>query len=292
MCRADSKRAVTLIGVLLAAPLTVSSPKADQQVDPPSELRATILQACHRGVLQEAADLGRDQGFGAAAEVVLVEDEAVFLQEKKDRIKVEGRGEFRYGPDYLMGPMTFSCEWDATKNRVRKSVFQVVKGTDPAVLPPHKAVAVEACRRDVRKEFEQEARSRQYFSPTITLFPGVRFEEAARGVHLYGELEYELDPVQQETLRREWRCDWDPESGRTSFVQTRGKESWKHEVGRITCESRNMARKTCRGPIGGNLRVQSNKSDTRCSQGVNWSWSSDEIVVWDGCRAVFEFDMR
>jgi hypothetical protein len=263
-----------------------------QPLEPSPELRAAVMQACRGEVLDDVMDDARDGGFGRLAEVALFEAEAVFFQEKKDRIKVEGRGEFRYGPDYLMQPMSFTCEWDPTKHRLRKGDYRMAKGADVTALPPHKAAAVEGCKRGVREEIERVARMRSYWSPAINVRRGVQFDIGERGVTLMGEAGYKLDSVQDKESIAEYRCYWDPEEGRLVHVETRPQNSWQREIGTVTCESRNMARKTCTAPIGGPVRVQSNLSDTRCAQGINWAYTSREIVVWDGCRARFEFEMR
>ncbi len=58
----------------------------------------------------------------------------------------------------------------------------------------------------------------------------------------------------------------------------------------VDCESRDQQRNTCSVPIGGNVRISRQISLTQCVEGRNWSWNSNGITVWGGCRAEFTFD--
>jgi hypothetical protein len=62
--------------------------------------------------------------------------------------------------------------------------------------------------------------------------------------------------------------------------------------GRVTCQSQKDRESFCPAPIAGGVRVFRNISDTRCREGVNYSWTRDGVRVWGGCRAEFEFRQR
>ena len=258
----------------------------------PAAVRDVVLESCRREVLEDVANDARSKGFGLAAEVVLDESSLVFAQEKRDRLKADGRGQFRYGPDYLLQPMTFSCEWDLAKEKLRKAGYKIPKGADTTALPPEKAVAVEACRRAVRSELQDMARRREYYSASIDLSEGLGFDGGERGLTLSGVVTFKLDSAQDQASEHEFHCVWDYERGSVVDLQTRPVDEWRRETGSVRCESRNFDRKSCTAPLGGRVRVRSTHSDTACVEGRNWSRSSREVVVWDGCRATFEFDMR
>lgn len=63
-------------------------------------------------------------------------------------------------------------------------------------------------------------------------------------------------------------------------------------MSRVTCQSQGGRESFCPAPIGGEVRVARNISDTRCREGRNWSWTSEGVRVWDGCRAEFEYRTR
>ena len=288
-----SRTPVCLFAATAIALMPAASPlQARQAFAPPDDVRAMMLEACQVDVARDVANHARDQGFGFGANATLDADTVSFVQDRRDRIRFEGTGEFRYGAEYLPQPMTFSCEWDQKRNRLRRGSYRVAQGADTAALPPDLAAAAHACKRGVRSNLEEMARRRSYWSPTLVVRPGVRFGEAARGLLLTGEATYKLDTVQEKETVIGYRCVWDAEGASVLDLQTSRRDSWQRDLGTVTCESRNRARRTCSAPVRGSVRVRSNLSDTRCAQGVNWSWSSREIVVWDGCRATFEFEMR
>lgn len=289
-CRHRSWLAVATL--LVAVACVGNSVHARQRLELPPEVRAAMLRDCMLEVAHDVRSDGRDKGFGDGGEATLLEEEAVFLQGRKDRITIDGPGQFRFGPDYLPQPMTFSCEWDSGRKTLRKGGYKAAREADTTALPPQKATAVGACRREVREEMERMARSRSYYSPTLTMRPGVRFEQREGGLALHGGATYKLDSSQARQREVEYRCEWNAEDGRLGRIEARPEDPWRRDEGVVTCESRNMASRTCSAPIGGWVRVDSNLSDTRCAQGVNWSHSSREIRVWDGCRARFTFEMR
>ncbi len=266
---------------------------ADQPTFTPAPtLRSAVLEACRRDVLQEVANDAREGGYGAGAEVTFDEGSVAFVQAKKDRLEASGRGEFRMAADYLFQPMTFRCEWDLAKEKLRKGTYKVPKGADPAALAPEKAVAAESCRRAAEDELRRLARSREYYGPSVDIRRGLRFDAGERGMTLFGMAALKLDSVQDRPTEHEFRCVWDNEQGRVIDYGVQPVDPNQRETGSITCESRDLKRKTCRAPIGGYVRVRGNISDTRCWEGTNWTASAQEIVVWNGCRATFEFEMR
>lgn len=280
------------IAWLLFGLVSFPSARAGQTFVPPEDLRALMLGACKGDVLRDVANDARSRGFGSRAEIVLADDEVAFVQDRKDRIRIDGHGEFRFGAEYLFQPMTFSCEWDPTRQRLRRGRYRMGKDADVTALPPELAAAVSACKREVREALGEMAERRRYWNPTLAVRPGVRFVPGDPGLTLAGEATYKLDPVQDGEAEVDYRCVWDSDAGELIDVHTTPRDPWRREKGTVTCESRNFARRTCRAPISGAVRVRSTLSDTRCTQNVNWSWSTHEIVVWDGCRATFEFEMR
>jgi hypothetical protein len=264
---------------------------AQQPVTPPEGVRVAMLEACQAAVAEDVASDARSSGFrGFDAEARLA-DQVAFTQ-KKNTLTMTGPGEFRYGVDYLWQPMTFSCEWDTSKERFKKGGYKRDRRADIAALPPEKARAVSECKREIRRQVEDEARRRDYYSPTIDIEPGVAFEETSDGLRLTGVLDYKLHHVQESASEFDYMCEWNVASGRLRRADLRPKGFWRVERGRVTCESRKQRRETCPAPIGGRVRVYSQHSDARCELGRNWSYTSREIAVWDGCRATFEFDMR
>jgi hypothetical protein len=283
------------IAAIAAGLCALSSPTAvpaQQPYYPGPELRSAILEACRAGVLRDVQNDARSLVSGAGADVTLDEASATFVQDGKDRVRIEGRGEFRYGLEYLPQPMTFSCEWEISRERLRRGGYRRAKEADITALPPAMAEAAAACARAARADLTAMARRRLYISPSLTIRPGARFEETSGGFTLHGEGTYKLDRVQEGEMVAEYRCEWDAESRAVRRVRTEPRDRWQREIGTLTCESRNRARQSCRAPIRGAVRLRSNHSDTRCAHGTNWSWSTREIVVWDGCRATFEFEMR
>jgi hypothetical protein len=80
---------------------------------------------------------------------------------------------------------------------------------------------------------------------------------------------------------------------RAEFEYTRRSEgSGGGSMSRVTCQSEKDRTQFCPAPIGGDVRVFRNISDTRCREGENWSWSRDGVRVWNGCRAEFEYRQR
>lgn len=63
-------------------------------------------------------------------------------------------------------------------------------------------------------------------------------------------------------------------------------------MSRVTCQSEGGRESFCPAPIGGDVRVARNISDTRCREGRNWRWTSEGVTVWGGCRADFEYRTR
>jgi hypothetical protein len=264
---------------------------AQQQVSPPDGQRAAMLDACQEAVAEDTASDARSLGFrGVDAEARLGEE--VTFTQKKDTLTMTGPGEFRYGVDYLWQPMTFTCEWNTSKNRFKKGKYKKDKAANIVALPPVKARAVSECKDEIRDQVEHEASRREYYSPSITVEPGVIFEELSDGLQLAGRLEYKLDHVQESPSRLEYLCEWDVAGERLTRADIRSRDTWQVERGRVTCESRNQRRETCSAPIGGRVRVYTRRSDAPCELGRSWSYSSRAIAVWDGCRATFEFDMR
>ena len=188
--------------------------------------------------------------------------------------------------------MTFACEWDTSKNRFKKGKYKKEKTADIAALPPVKARAVSECKDEIREQVDHEASRRGYYSPSITVEPGVIFAERSDGLQLSGRLEYKLDHVQESPTRLQYQCQWDVEGERLHRANLGPRSTWEAERGRVTCESRNQRRETCSAPIRGRVRVYTRRSDAPCELDRSWSYTSSEIVVWDGCRATFEFDMR
>jgi hypothetical protein len=277
-----------------ASPETGCDPElvaAQQQVSPPEAQRAAVLGACRAAVAEDVVSDARSLAFrGVDAEARLGEE--VTFTQKKDTLTMTGPGEFRYGIDYLWQPMTFTCEWDTSKNRFKKGKYKKDKAADIVALPPVKARAVSECKDEIRDQVEHEASRRGYYNPSITVEPGVIFEELSEGLQLTGRLEYELDHVQESATRLEYLCEWDVAGERLNRADLRRVGIWQAERGRITCESRDQRRETCPAPIGGRVRVYTHRSHAPCELGRSWSYTSREITVWNGCRATFEFDMR
>jgi len=99
------------------------------------------------------------------------------------------------------------------------------------------------------------------------------------------------------TQGRNWR--WDSEGirvrdgCRAEFEYTpRSSGSSGSSNGRVTCQSQKDRESFCPAPIAGGVRVFRNISDTRCREGVNYTWNRDGVRVWGGCRAEFEFRQR
>ena len=99
--------------------------------------------------------------------------------------------------------------------------------------------------------------------------------------------------------RRNW--NW-TENGVTVWSGCRAEFSYSRRGGelppsgarfsRVTCQSQGGRQTVCPAPIGGEVRVARNLSDTRCREGQNWSWSNESVRVWGGCRADFEYRAR
>jgi hypothetical protein len=280
-----------LVVVACAAAVGSLAGQGVPQVDLPAGQREAILEACRSEVAEDVVSDARSQGFGGyGADASLTETPS--LSQKKEVVLIEGAGEFRYGAEYLWQPMTFTCEWDTRKGRIKKGSYRKAKGADITALPPERARAADACRNDIRRQVEDEARRRGYYSPSITLRPGIAFDDDREVWRLTGELSYELASVQDRATEAEFMCDWDGERGRLQRADLRLRSPWEREIGRVTCESRNLRRNTCQAPIAGRVRVYNRHSDAPCDLDRTWSYTSREIVVWEGCRATFEFEMR
>jgi hypothetical protein len=61
---------------------------------------------------------------------------------------------------------------------------------------------------------------------------------------------------------------------------------------RVTCQSQREREQFCPAPIGGDVRVARQLSETPCVEGRNWSWDRNGVRVFDGCRAEFSFRRR
>lgn len=61
---------------------------------------------------------------------------------------------------------------------------------------------------------------------------------------------------------------------------------------RVTCQSQKDREQFCPAPIGGDVRLVRQLSDTKCVQGRNWTWEPNGIRVFDGCRAEFTYRRR
>ena len=298
--RAAAAAAFVLCLVLAAAHAPAAAPGTEpeddpatvqQPVSPPAEQRASMLDACREAVAEDVVSDARSLGFRGVDAGARLGEPVAFTQ-KKDTLTMTGPGGFRYGVDYLWQPMTFTCEWDTSKNRFKKGKYKKDKTADIAALPPVKARAVSECKDEIREQVDHEASRRGYYSPSITVEPGVIFEELSDGLQLSGRLEYKLDHVQESPTRLQYLCQWDVEGERLHRANLGPRSTWEAERGRVTCESRNQRRETCSAPIRGRVRVYTRRSDAPCELGRSWSYTSSEIVVWDGCRATFEFDMR
>ncbi|MFN8057974.1 MAG: DUF3011 domain-containing protein [Vicinamibacterales bacterium] len=254
------------------------------------ENEQAMLHACELAVDEEVAEDGHREGFGRGGGIRF-EDGANFLP-KKNNIEISGMGEFHYGREYLWEPMTFKCEWDTKKGRIKKGDYKKAKGATGEALPPPLERAVSDCRRAVHDEIEREARRREYSFPSIGLKSGIAFGEGRDGRRLDGLGHYKLDSVQKNDTDFEFSCEWDEERDRVRLRTIDRRSTLSGEIGEITCESRNNQKQTCKGPIGGRVRLVDQRSKTDCVQGTNWTYSSRAIEVWDGCRARFEFDMR
>jgi Protein of unknown function (DUF3011) len=57
---------------------------------------------------------------------------------------------------------------------------------------------------------------------------------------------------------------------------------------RVTCESNDNRRNTCRIDTRGGVRMARQKSDSPCVQGRTWGYNRDSIWVDRGCRAEFD----
>jgi hypothetical protein len=253
----------------------------------------SIVEACRDGLDRKVADDGDDRGYAGRGAAVDLDADGQGSELNKNTVKLSGTGRLKYGADYLWAPMSFSCEWDLAKQKLKKVSYKLAKGADPTALPAEKAKAVSACRGAARRDIEQEARRRRYYSSSITMEDGSRFDESREiEVRIEGRGSYKLDPVQQEATAFTFSCAWEEDRGRIADVRLDRRTSWQGEMGQITCESQKMQRRTCTAPIGGRVRLVSNYSDAPCSQGASWSHDSYGITVWDGCRARFEFEMR
>ena len=61
---------------------------------------------------------------------------------------------------------------------------------------------------------------------------------------------------------------------------------------RVTCQSVKDRDQFCPAPIGGEVRIVRQMSDTDCRQGRNWWWNQEGVRVSDGCRAEFSYRRR
>lgn len=61
---------------------------------------------------------------------------------------------------------------------------------------------------------------------------------------------------------------------------------------RVTCQSQKDRDQFCPAPIGGDVRIVRQMSDTDCRQGRNWWWNQEGVRVSDGCRAEFSYRRR
>lgn len=252
-----------------------------------------IVEACRDGLDRKVADDGDDSGYNGRGAAVRLDVDGQGSEVKKNTVKLTGTGQFKYGADYLWAAMSFSCEWDLEKQKLKKVSYKRAKGADPKALPPEKADAVSACRGEVRDQIEEEARDRRYYSESISFADGSRFDESRESTLLVeGRGSFKLDSVQVDDTKFTFSCEWEPDRGRVADVRLDRNRGWRGEVGEVTCESRKMQRQSCSAPIGGRVRVKSKYSDSPCDLGQSWSWDSNGITVWEGCRARFEFDMR
>lgn len=80
--------------------------------------------------------------------------------------------------------------------------------------------------------------------------------------------------------------------GSSSGYSRPGGSSGGYNMDHVTCQAEKNREQFCPSPIAGDVRVAKQLGDTQCVEGRNWSWSTDGIRVFGGCRAEFEYRRR
>lgn len=267
----------------------------------PAPARDEYLDACRPYVLNEVDEDAGELGVpGGIAEVEL--DPLPTRQRKGDRTEVAGGGRFRLGPDYDWVAMTWTCRFDEKKGEVNKAGYRGDRRAAVAALSPERHQALERCRRAVGSIVGEQASSRRWRTTQYTVTPGSAgaFAERDGRPQVLGVGTVALRVAYTANVGMRYTCTFDPdvdgtieaavELGASAF--TRDGELVENRYETLTCSSSDYGEQRCSTsrPIAGNVRVKAQYSKTPCAGRFRWeTWA---IIVRDGCRAEFEFEVR
>lgn len=263
--------------------------------------RDEYLEACRPHVLEEVDEDAMASGVpGGVAEVEL--DPLPTRQRKGDRTEVAGGGRFRLGPEYEWQTMTWTCRFDEKKGEVNRAGYRGDQRAAAAALPADRRTALDRCRRAVISLVGEQASRQRWRSAQYTISPGVAgaFAEHEGRPQVQGVGEVALRAAYSTSVSMRYTCTFDPdvEGAIDTAVQlassayTRDGELVENRYETLTCSSSNYGEQRCSTsrPIAGNVRVKQQYSKTPCAGRFRWdTWA---IMVRDGCRAEFEFEVR
>lgn len=263
----------------------------------PDDYLAACRPEVHGKVDEDARDLGVPGGI---VEIEL--DQLPTVQVKGAKTEISGGGRFRLGQQYDWQALTWTCRYDDRKAKVDKVSYRGDRRAAAEALASEFRQPLQRCRTAVTSNVAEQASERRWKLGMVRVEPGVAaaFDERQGARQVSGVGDVKLQVSYGVTVTMKYTCTFEPETmelletavflGSSSY--TRDGQLLENKYETLTCASRDYEENRCSTsrPIAGNVRVKNQLSKTSCSGRFRWeTWA---IIVRDGCRAEFEFEVR
>ncbi len=292
---------VPLVAVLVLSVSLPARPARAAAQDPPPPPADEYLDACRPYVEAKVDEDAGEMGVpGGVAEIEL--DPLPTRQRKGDRTEVAGGGRFRLGPHYDWQPMTWTCRFDERKGEVDRAAYRGDRRAAAAALPADRRTALDRCRRAVSTLVAEQASRQRWRSSQFTVSPGAAaaFSSVEGRPQVQAEGAVALQVAYATSVAMRYTCTFDPDvDGAIDAIVTLAPSAYtrdgqlvENRYETLICSSSDYGERRCTPsrPIAGNVRVKTQHSKTPCAGRFRWeTWA---IIVRDGCRAEFEFEVR
>jgi len=262
------------------------------------------LDACSRRIESRMNDDSRRRGDTANDAEFQIPYRGVAIARSAGLTDFRGEATGRYGPAYDWQTSTFTCRFEEKRAAATRSSHNLGPVLEVRMLTPEALAALGACRASIEQQVHDAAVERGYPLWELRDFR-VRFPELATVTpqattqEVTGRAEYKLDERHNQPTHMSYACRYDTAARRLTEARYTLDNRGRTPSGAIStgvtdtlrCEAW-FGQTRCPASIAGDVRILRQLRGTECVERRNWMWSPQGVLVWDGCRAEFEYRVR